>query len=807
MASQAPPRRDAGNDPPVSRGTARHPDRPAYFGWATVRKSRYVGRIFLAATLFGLALGGLLHALGVAAPAHGIWAAVTALGIIPAVAWVVEAAREKRVGADVIAVLALIGTLLIEEYLAGAVIAVMLASGRQLEAWAEERAQRDLRLLLDRAPTTAHRQSGDEIADIPVADVTIGDLLLVKSGEVIPVDGRTEGAAAIVDESALTGESRPVERAVGDLIRSGTVNAGSPLRMRATTSAEESTYAGIVRLVSSAQASSAPSVRLADRYSGVFLVVSLAIALVAWLVSSSADRAVAVLVVATPCPLILAVPVALVAGLSRAARRGVVVKGGAVLERLGAATVLLFDKTGTLTAGRPTVEEIIATGDDDSETVLSLAASVDQLSSHVLAEAIVRAARERQLVLTQPHDVVEVPGKGLRGGVRGRVVAVGKAGWVAPAADAAWSRSIRRRADREGMLSVFISIDGQPAGAILLDDPIRADAARTVRELRRDGIQRVVMLTGDRVETAEAVAAMIGVDEVLAERSPADKVEAVRVERRLGTTIMVGDGINDAPALAVADVGVAIGARGATASSEAADVVLTVDRLDRLGEAAVIARRSRRIALQSVAGGIGLSLGAMAVATAGLLPVTWGAITQELIDVAAILNALRALRVPPKPGAFGAADAAVARRFAAEHTSLRFDVEEVRRVADSIDRVSPAAALAAAKNVYRLLAEEIVPHELAEDAELVPLLVKAIGGPDPGGTMSRAHAEITHQTRRLGLLLADVSEPEPDREDLVELRRRLYGLYAVLRLHFAEEEESYFSLADEPDAAAATPGH
>ena len=762
---------------------------------------------FLVVALLGLVAGALLHLVGAGGAAHTAWAVTTAIALGPSAWWVYQATRQRRLGGDVVALLALSGTLLVDELLAGAVIAVMLASGRTLESWAAGRARRELRALLDRAPSVAHRLDGDELADIAVAAVSIGDLLVVKPGEVVPVDGHVDGVGAVIDESALTGESLPVGREAGDLVRSGTVNAGGSFRLRAITTAEGGTYAAIVRLVGAAEAESAPSVRLADRYAGAFLAASVAIAAAAGLLSGSMARAVAVLVVATPCPLILAVPIALVCGLSRAAHRGVVVKGGAVLERLAAAKILLFDKTGTLTSGRPAIVDVIALEGFQPADVLAKAASIDQLSAHVLAAAIVRGAHERLLTLATPDDFQEVAGSGVRGVAGGRLVAIGKAAWVAPDVSPAWTRPIRRRADRDGMLTIFVAIDGVPAGAILLSDPIRPDAARTIRRLRADGIERVVMVTGDRQEPAEAVGAMIGVDEVLAERSPADKVEAVGMECRLGTAIMVGDGINDAPALALADVGVAMAARGATASSEAADVVLTVDRLDRLGEAAVIARYAKRIATQSVVAGIGLSLLAMGVAAVGLLPAAWGALTQEFIDVAVILNALRTLRVQSASATLDAADSDLALRFGAEHRVLRPDVEAVRVAADAIGVSSVDSALRQAREVYTVLSSRVVPHELAEDSQLYPVLARALGGTDPTGTMSRAHLEIAHQTRRLGRLLDEMGEA-PDREDLLTLRQLLYGLHAILRLHFAQEEESYLSLAeprDPPPEAESSP--
>jgi heavy metal translocating P-type ATPase len=721
---------------------------------------------------------------------------------VPASWWVVDAARHRRIGVDAIAVLALVGTLVVREYLAGAVITVMLASGRTLEARASSLARRELRSLLERAPRIVHRYANDQLTSPPLDDVQRGDLLMVQPGEVVPVDGIVERDIAVLDESALTGEPLPVEHRAGDAIRSGVVNAGGPFDLRATTSASESTYAGIVRLVSAAEASSAPFVRLADRYAAAFLLVTLVLAGGALAISGDLLRAVAVLVVATPCPLILAAPVAIVSGLSRAARRGVVVKGGAALEQLARSEILLFDKTGTITMGRPTLAEVVIADTMASDEVLRLAASLDQVSPHVLAAAVVRAAHARSLALSLPTLVEEVPGNGVRGVVDGHHVAVGKAGWVPLIPNLRWVRSVRRRAERDGALTVFVEVDDVPVGALLFDDPIRTDAARTIRQLRRDGIRRVVMVSGDREETAQTVGAVIGVDDVLAECTPADKVDAVRFEQRSGATIMVGDGINDAPALALADVGVAVGARGATASSEAADVVLTVDRLDRLGEALVIARRSRRIALQSVLAGIGMSLIAMFVAASGYLPPTWGAILQEVIDVAVIANALRALRDTGAATRLQGDDAALTRRFSAEHASLRPDLARIRTVADALDPARPTESMAMLTEVSRFLTEELGPHEAAEDATLYPVLARVLGGKDPTGTMSRAHVEIAHLIRRLGRVVDDVGPDGPDDDDIVEFRRLLYGLHAVLQLHFAQEDEGYLSLADDAPSSS-----
>jgi heavy metal translocating P-type ATPase len=752
--------------------------------------------LLFALALMGLAGGGILHAAGWGGEGHLLWAITALIGIGPATWWVVDAARHGRLGVDVIALLALIGTLVVGEYLAGAVITVMLASGRALEGWAAGRAKRELNRLVERAPKVAHLHRGNRIIDVDVSSVVVGDLVLVKPGEVVPVDGRVEVGLAVMDESVLTGEPLPVEHQPADAVRSGTVNAGAPIELRATTTADNSAYAGIVHLVAAAQTATAPAVRLADRYAVWFLGASLALASTAALISGELSRAVAVLVVATPCPLILAVPVALVSGLSRTAARGVVVKGGGVLERLARARVLLFDKTGTLTVGHPTLVGIVSRDDaTDTSDALRLAASLDQVSPHVLAAAVVRAARDRNLALSLPQEVEEVAGQGVRGMVDGDRVAVGKATWVSDS-DRAWVRSARRRAERDGQLIAYVAIDGQTTALLLFADPIRLDAARTIRRLREDGIDRIVMVTGDRADVADTVGAVIGVDEVLSERSPAEKMDAVTTARLSGPTMMVGDGINDAPALALADVGVAIGARGATASSEAADVVLTVDRLDRLGEAVVIARRALRIAAQSVGAGLGLSLAAMGVAALGYLPATWGAILQEVIDVAVIANALRALRPGRSYQRLEATDSALARRFAAEHRSLRPELDEIRAAADAIGTVPDARALEFARSVHRRLTEDVLPHEQAEDSELYPMLARVLGGTDRTATMSRGHVEIAHLTRRLGRLLDDITD-QPDYAELTELRRLLYGLHAVLELHFAQEDENYLFMAED----------
>src|SRR6516225_376203 len=436
-----------------------------WLGRGAVWLARHSAVVLLALTVSGLAAGLGLHLAGMGGAGDAAWAAVGVCGAGYALWAMGEALARRRVGVDVIALLALAGALAVGELLAAAVIAVMLASGRALEEWAAGRARHDLHALLERAPRTARRYRDGALETVDLDAVVPGDLLLVAPGELLPVDGTAAGGTAVLDESALTGEARPVERGPREPVRSGAVNAGGPFDLRATAAAADSTYAGIVRLVSEAEQSKAPFVRLADRYAVWFLLVSLAVAGAAWLLAGPA-RAVAVLVVATPCPLILAAPVALVAGLSVAARRGVVVKGGGVLERLARCTTLLMDKTGTLTTGRPTVTAIITADSYDPAEVARLAASLDQVSGYVLASAVVGAATARGCELVLPQEVEEVPGRGIRGLVAGHQVAVGKASWVGATGQPGWAKAARRRARLDGALTVFVAIDGVPAAVL-----------------------------------------------------------------------------------------------------------------------------------------------------------------------------------------------------------------------------------------------------------------------------------------------------------------------------------------------------
>ena len=599
----------------------------------------------LATALFGLVAG--LGLLGAARPdlATIVWAA----GVVPVLgALVVEIIRslwQGEVGLDIVAALSMSAALLFGETLAAAVVALMYSGGTLLESFAEGRARREMSDLLSRVPRTATRHGDGALDEVPLEVIAAGDLLLIRQGDIAPVDGTVTSAGAILDQSALTGESMPVRLAQGQDVMSGSTNAGEAFDLRVTRRAADSTYAGIVRLVEAAQASKAPMARLADRYSLLFLAVTVALATAAWWFTGDPIRAVAVLVVATPCPLILAVPVALVAGLSRAAHFGVLIKGAKPLEALARIQTLILDKTGTLTDGRPQIVSIAPLGDMPEDAVLYFAAALDQASKHPIAQAIVAAAHARGAKLPIPEMVVETPGQGVAGTIDGRRVVVGGADFVAAQVGGAGAEPTLVEA---GSVVVSLAVDGKLAGHIVMADALRPGTAKMLAGLRRLGISRILLATGDRRAVAEAVTAGLGLDAVRADLTPDQKVLLVLAERKNGPVMMVGDGVNDAPALAAADIGVAMGARGAAASAEAADVVLLVDHLDRLLPGIEVAQRARRIALQSVAAGIGLSTMGMIAAAFGYLTPVQGALLQELIDVAVILNALRALRIMPR---------------------------------------------------------------------------------------------------------------------------------------------------------------
>ena len=742
--------------------------------------------------VLGLLGGGLLHLVGIPRAGDALWGAVIVVFAALMVREIIASLRLRRPGVDVIALLALGGAVVLGELLAGVIISVMLATGRALERYASERARRELTALLAGVPRTAHIRRGDDVHDVGVDAVVVGDLVIVRPGESVPVDGVLLNTRAVLDESAVTGESRPVEHDEGARLVSGTVNAGSPFELRAAATAGASTYAGIVRLVEQAQAERAPFVRLADRAAGFFVPLTLVVAAAAWLLSGDPVRALAVLVVATPCPLILATPVAITSGISRLARRGVIVKGGGALETLARVRHVLLDKTGTVTAGRPRLIEVVTFDGADPDDVLRAAGSLEQLSAHVFAPAIVQEARARSLDLVFPTDAHETAGAGITGLVGDMPVRIGRIGWIVDGPPPPAARAVRRRAQVEGTSAVFVSTGSALVGAVLLEDRLRPEAGRTVRALRRRGVERVTLLTGDHADVADLIGAAIDVDRVMAERTPQDKVDEVRAARQDAVIAMVGDGVNDAPALAHAHVGIAMGAAGAAASSEAADIVIAVDRFDRLADAIAVAQRTRGIAWGAIRLGMGLAAVAMVAAALGFLQPVGGALVQEAIDVVAILYALRALSGPerqqPSPQA-----TTYALNVMREHRRLQSDIDRLRVTAAQLPSLSPQHALPALRCAVRFLNEELLPHEAQEEREIYPLAATARGD-DSTGPLRHTHREITRVVRLLTRTVEQLAPGGPSSDDVLELQRLMFGLHAILLLHTAQEEELYSAL-------------
>lgn len=593
--------------------------------------------VLLVVSLLAAGVAGLLGLSGAGVAAR--WTVVIvagAVGVWLAVDMIRDLMR-GRVGVDILAATAIAATLAVGEYAAAMVVVLMLTGGHALEDYASNRARRELSALLSAAPRSAHLTVDGAVRDVPIDDVAVGDTVLVRPAEVVPVDGVLLSAAAVFDESSLTGEGLPVEHVAGDRLLSGVVNGTEAVTMTATARAADSQYAQIVHLVSQATRSRSHVVRLADRYAVPFTIGSYLIAVIAWLASGSAERFAAVLVVATPCPLLIAAPVAFLGGMSRAARRGIIVKSASALEIAARVRTVAFDKTGTLTEGRPTLSCIVNADWIGPDRLLALAAGAEQHSSHVLAESITRAAVDRGLVLPPVEGGKEWATNGVVATVDGHRIRVGKPDFVAQS-----GASVPDLPLDGGELAVYIGVDDRYGGALLLADHPRTEAAQTIARLHALGVRRTLMISGDAEPTALALARRVGIADVRAECLPADKVAIIQRQTDR-PVMMIGDGVNDAPVLAAADLGVAMGARGATAAAQSADAVILPDRVDLAADIVTIGRRTMSMALQSIMVGITLSVGLMVVAAFGALPPLWGAISQEAVDVVAIVNALRAL--------------------------------------------------------------------------------------------------------------------------------------------------------------------
>lgn len=594
--------------------------------------------------LLGLVLGAVAHFAKYETLDHQIWLITLILGTLPLVWRMIKDILGGHFGIDIIAIVAIITSIALGQYLAGLVIVLMLSGGEALEAYALRRARKELTALLSKVPTSAHIKSGGDLIDIPISELKTNDIFLVKPGETVPTDGLIVSGLSDVDESAITGESVPVEKKSGDQIYSGSINKDGALEIKALRPSHESTYEKIIKLVKEASESRAPVVRLADRYSVWFTGITFALACAAWFVSHDPIRLLAVLVVATPCPLILATPAAIMSGVSRAASRGIIVKSGGALEKLAEVRAFIFDKTGTLTLGAPEVVEVKAFGKMDQNEVMRLSASLDQMSAHILATSLTKHSQKLGQKLSFPEEFQETFGQGVLGKLNHEPLMFGKlsflqsSGVQTPEQISAQHKDIQN----QGKIAVYLAKSGELLGAIIFADVVRPETKTLFSEMKRQGMEKIVMLTGDKENVAKIIAGQLGLTDVHAECLPEQKVIEVQEHKKeFGSVCMVGDGVNDAPALAAADVGVAIGSHGSTASSESGDIVITVDNLSRVGQALSIAKSTIRIAKQSIFFGIGVSILLMIVAAMGHIVPVYGALMQEALDVVVILNALR----------------------------------------------------------------------------------------------------------------------------------------------------------------------
>ena len=588
--------------------------------------------------LIAAAIGLALDILGYDTAAHWVLGVAATIELMPLVWGMVQDLRYGTYGVDLLAATAIGTAILMHEYWAAIVIVLMLTGGESLEDYAEKRASRELDALLTRAPQKAHLLKGRKEIDVPVSEVRVGDKVTIRPGEVVPVDGAIIEGTASFDESSITGESLPQTRETGDSIVSGTVNLDGAIIVRASHTSADSQYEQIIKLVQAASKSQTPFVRLADRYSIPFTIISFAIAIAAWVLSGDSLRFLEVIVVATPCPLILAAPIAVISGMSRSAKHGIIMKTGSALERLAEAKTFAFDKTGTLTQGELAVDAVKTFNGFKKNDVLHIAATLESNSNHVLARAIVAKARNEKVKVGKAKHVKEIAGNGVSAVIGGKEVLVGRMSLLEKHAV---TMPKNFTANDVQQTAALIAVDGVLAGVITLKDELRAESQETIARLKNLGAKNFMMVTGDNKATATAIAKQVGITEVIAEALPGDKLRAIEKES-LRPVAFVGDGVNDAPVLTASDVGIALGARGSTAASESADVVIMQDDLSRVAFGAEIAKRTFFIAKQSILVGIGLSVLLMVIFSTGKFKPVYGAAIQELVDVVVIFNALRA---------------------------------------------------------------------------------------------------------------------------------------------------------------------
>jgi heavy metal translocating P-type ATPase len=602
--------------------------------WLAVR---HYYLFFIALVASGAALG--LQLSGMDTAAHWLLAITAGAELMPLLWRMIQDLRYGTYGIDVLAATAIVTAIIMQEYWAAAVIVLMLTGGEALEDYAEHRADRELKALLERAPATAHVLRGRKIVDVKAHEVQAGDKIVIRPGEIVPADAEVLEGTASFDESSLTGESVPVAREPKDIIVSGSVNLDGAITAKAIRAAKDSQYEQIIRLVKAARANQAPFVRLADRYAIPFTALSFGIAITAWVLSGESIRFLEVLVVATPCPLILAAPIAIISGMSRSAKHGIIVKNGSSLERLATAETFAFDKTGTLTKGELRADHVTTFNGFKRTEVLGYAASLEQHSNHAQAGAIVAKAQAEHARLFKTKNVHELAGRGVVAGAGGKEVLVGRLSLLAEY-NVELPKGFKP-SDHERSTAAFVGVGGKLAGVITFGDEIRDDAAKTLKQLRELGVKDFMMVTGDNETTAKEIAKKLGITQVVANALPGEKLLAL--ERAQNHPVaFVGDGVNDAPVLTASDVGIALGAKGSAAASESADVVLMHDELSRVAQGVEIAKRTFGIAKQSILIGIGLSVGLMLIFSTGRFAPIYGAAIQEVVDVVVIFYALRA---------------------------------------------------------------------------------------------------------------------------------------------------------------------
>ncbi|HET8991837.1 MAG TPA: heavy metal translocating P-type ATPase [Candidatus Saccharimonadales bacterium] len=603
-------------------------------------------RFFRNYFLFSLALVGgiasiVLQLLKYQTAAH-IVLAILAIGEVLPLLWDMwQELRSGAYGIDILAATAIIASVILGQYWAALVVVLMLTGGQSLEDYAGRRAQSELDVLLSHVPTTANVLRKNKIIKVKVDDIKIGDKIIIKAGEVVPVDAVVIEGQANFDESSITGESIPVIKELGGNLLSGSISVDGTVTAKALATAADSQYQQIIKLVKSASTSQAPFVRLADRYSVPFTLTAYALAAAVWILSGHAIRFLEVIIVATPCPLLLATPIALISGMARASRYGIIVKNGTALEKLATAKTIAFDKTGTLTKGELTVNKVVAYGTLSEDNLLKLAASVEQNSRHVLAKAVINTAKDQKLKLEKAKNIEEIAGRGIKATIKSASVWVGGIGL--------FENNLSLPKDlklQDNNTVAYIIVNHKLEGAIHFSDTIRSEAKATLQQLHKLGLKDIAMITGDHKSAADSIAKQLSIDEVYADQLPADKLHTLS-KLKPKPVVFVGDGVNDAPVLTSASVGIALGAQGSTAASESADMVIMLDDLSRVAVAVEIAKKTFKIADQSIIIGIGLSFILMGIfATGKLSPIT-GAALQEVVDVVSIFNALRAHSIKP----------------------------------------------------------------------------------------------------------------------------------------------------------------